>query len=390
MRQLRAWAMILAVMAEGACTDQRLEPPTMRFAHDRIAMVSPVDQPLWEVRDAAAVHGTVWVLASSAPFVRGFGPSNAWRRVFGHRGQGPSDLRFPHNLWTRQSPGPVLVWDPGSSRVLTYSSEGVLLSTLNAPTMASVRSDIGEVTFGHPFRALQVSSGIIVPHYDSGVNHGAELWNGQLLLLRADGTKPLVVLDFARELSGGSKPMDARFLVPVPLWDVCTDDRVAVLDPIARTVLIFSIGDTAPKAIALPWEPAPLGSQAQLAYVESMVRAELGDQGTSQEEISRHAHEAMKHAQDLFPINEPLGVDLKCAPGRVWLQEFDGTAHPLGYGTKWRTITIDRPVAQVSRVEFPTGFAPIRFSEAGALGLLTDPLGFQRVAQIEFSLGPAP
>lgn len=382
--------MVLAVMAEGACTDQRLEPSAVRFAHDRITMVSPVDQPLWEVRDAVDVQGTLWVLASSAPFVRGFGPSNAWLRTFGRRGQGPSDLRFPHNLWTRQSLGSVVVWDPGSSKVLTFSSEGALLSALNAPTMPSVRADIGEVTFGHPFRALRVSSGIIVPNYKSGVNHGAELWNGQLLLLREDGTEPLVVLDFARELSGGSQPLEARFLVPVPLWDVCADDRIAVLDPIARTLFIFSIGDTAPTAIALPWEPAPLGYHAQLAYVESMVRAELGDQGISQEEIRRHAHEAMKNAQDLFPKDEPLGVDLKCAAGRVWMQEFDSTAHPLGYGTKWRTIPIDRHRAQVSRVEFPTGFAPIRFSEVGALGLLTDSLGFQRVAQIEFSLGPAP
>ena len=233
-----------------------------------------------------------------------------------------------------------------------------------------------------------MSSGIIVPHYDSGVNHGAELWNGQLLLLREDGTEPVVVVDFARELSKGSKPPEARFLAPVPLWDVCENDRIAVLDPVARTLFIFSIGDTAPTVIALPWNPAPLASQAQLAYVESRVRAELGDQETSQEEIRRYAQEAVNRAQDLFPVYEPFSVDLKCAPGRVWMQEFDGTAHPLGYGTKWRTITIDRPVDQVSQVEFPTGFAPIRFSEGGALGLLTDSLGFQRVARIEFSLGP--
>lgn len=388
MKRLHGLAIVLAVMAEGSCADQRLESPAVRFAHNQITVVSPVDQPLWEVRDAVAVNGTVWVLASSAPFVRGFGPSNARLRAFGRRGQGPSDLRFPNNLWTRQSPGSVLVWDPGSARVLVFSSEGVLLSTRRAPIMASVRSDIGEVTFGHPFRALQVSSGIIVPHYDSGVNHGAELWNAQLLLLREDGTEPVVVLDFAQELPNGSKPPEARLLVPVPLWDVCEDDRIAVLDPIARTLFIFSIGDPAPNAIVLPWEPAPLASQAQLAYVESRVRAELGDQETSQDEIRRYAQETVNRAQDLFPIDEPLGVDLKCAPGRVWVQEFDGTAPPLGYGTKWRTITIDRPVAQVSRVEFPTGFAPIRFSDDGALGLLTDSLGFQRVAQITFSLGP--
>lgn len=379
----------LAVIAGLSCTDPHLEPSPVRLTRDRIVIVSPVDQPLWGVRDAVVSNGTVWTLGSTAPFVQVFGPSIGWHRTFGRQGQGPSDLRSPYNLWTRESSGSLSVWDPGSSRILKFSTAGMVLFTHNSPTVGTVRSDIEEVTFGHPFRALRLSSGIIVPRYKSGVNHGADLWNGQLLLLREGGTDPLVVLDFARELPGAATALAATFLVPVPLWDHCTEDRIAVLDPIAGTLFIFSIGDKLPTAIDLPWESVVLSSQARLAYVESRVRAELGDRDVSQEEIRRYALEAVNRVQDLFPSHEPLGVDLRCAPGRVWIQEFDATAHPLGYGTQWRMMSTDTAVSQVFRVAFPTGFTPLRFSEAGATGLLTDSLGFQRVAKIEFSLDPA-
>lgn len=50
------------------------------------------------------------------------------------------------------------------------------------------------------------------------------------------------------------------------------------------------------------------------------------------------------------------GRDLKCAPGKVWIQEFDRATHHLGYGPFWRTVSFDREPVTFSRVVFPPGF----------------------------------
>ena len=103
-------------------------------------------------------------------------------------------------------------------------------------------------------------------------------------------------------------------------------------------------------------------------------------------DVDRFATEALTSANGLFPSDQPLGVDLKCAQGRVWIQEFDGAANPFGYGAVWRTVDVESPEPTFARVEFPDDFSPLRFSQSGAIGVFKDSLGLQRVAEVELSL----
>ena len=81
-------------------------------------------------------------------------------------------------------------------------------------------------------------------------------------------------------------------------------------------------------------------------------------------------------------------------PGQVWIQEFDGASHPLGYGRFWRTVTFDRGSVTFSRVVFPADFQPHRISASRALGVVVDPEGCQHVATVSLQSlsrqGPQP
>ena len=377
---------VLGALAVLSCADPNAaEMPVVPIGDHSLSVVSPTESPLWEVRDVLDVDGTIWALTASAPFVHAFSPSGKLTSRFGSSGEGPGDFRFPHAVWPGQPNGVLTVWDQGFSAALTFSSRGSLLSSLRAPFLGAIRDDIATVTFGHPFRAVRVPGGFVAARYDSGVNHPNDLWNGSLLLVPDDGGDPRKLIDFALELPGASMGSLAALLVPVPLWDGCPDGRIAVLDPIARTLFLLDPADTRPEAresITLPWSSPPLNRDVRLDYMTSRIRSEVGDNGLSDAEILSAATEAVKRAEPVFPDEAPIGVDLKCAPGQVWIQEFDGAAHPLGYGRSWRTATLDRSPATFSRVIFPADFQPHSFSASRALGVVADPAGYHRVATV--------
>ena len=367
------------------------------IAEHSLHVLSRTDSPLWNVLDVLDLGGTVWALTASAPFVHGFGPTGELTARFGGAGEGPGEFRFPYALWPGQPSGALTVWDQGAFTASTFSSSGNLLSSLKSPVLGAIRADIATVTFGSPFRAVRVPGGIVATRYDSGVNHPNDLWNGSLLRVPDGGGDATELINFALELPGASMRSTAALLVPVPLWDGCPDGRIAVLDPVVRTLfLLHSAGDRPEEreAIALPWRSADLDSSVRVAYMNARIRAEIGDGDLTEPEILNAAKEAAENAETAFAGEAPIGVDLKCAPGKVWIQEFDRATHHLGYGPFWRTVSFDREPVTFSRVVFPPGFRPYRISASTALGVVAGPEGYQRVAAVALPLfsrqGPPP
>ena len=79
----------------------------------------------------------------------------------------------------------------------------------------------------------------------------------------------------------------------------------------------------------------------------------------------------------------PLAVDIKCSAGRVWMQEYDGAAHPLGYSQSWNAVTLsDGGTSAYSEVILPSAFQLFRVSDSHLLGVVTDGMDLQRVASI--------
>ena len=395
MKRLLPWFVISMVVAGSSCdpgTD--LEWPVIPLGPLSLTVVSAAEDPLWEVRDVLAHDGTIWALTASAPYVHGFAPTGELTTRFGTSGDGPGEFRFPSAVWPGKTPGSLTVWDPGSFSAFTFSRYGALLSSLRAPVPGAIRSDIASVTFGDPFRAVRVAGGLVTARYESGVNHGTDLWNGRLVRIPDDGDDPQILIDFATELPGAAVRPAGSLLAPVPLWDGCPDGRIAVLDPVARTLLMLDPDGSVREALALPWDLAPLDGDTRIAYMTARVRSEVEDAGVSEAEIVSHATEAARSAAEMFPVEEPLGVDLKCATGTVWIREFDATSHPLGFGPLWRTVSFGGETPTLSRIVFPSGFDPYRITESLAIGVLLDPVGLQRVATVSLPQssrrGPSP
>lgn len=384
----------LALAASSCDRPGTVDLPIIPIGPLSLTVVAPAEDPLWEVRDVLAHDGTIWALTASAPYVHGFAPSGELTTRFGITGDGPGEFRFPSAVWPGKSPGSLTVWDSGSYSALTFSGYGALLSFRHAPSLGAIRSDIASVTFGDPFRATRVPGGLVAAHYPSGVNHGTDLWNGRLVRIPDDGGAARLLFDFAMELPGAALRPPRSLLAPVPLWDGCPDGRIAVLDPVARTLFMLDPDGDVGEAITLSWHADLLDDNERIAYMTALVRSEVEDGSVSEAEIVRYATDAARNAVEMFAEEEPFGVDLKCAPRRVWIREFEGSGHALGYGPLWRTVNFDEEVPTFSRIVFPPHFSPYRINETHAFGVLLDSVGLQRVATVSLPLfsrqGPSP
>lgn len=156
-----------------------------------------------------------------------------------------------------------------------------------------------------------------------------------------------------------------------------------MLDPIALALHLLGPGEGEAEAIQLPWEPTTLRKTDKFSYLRFQIEAEARGEGADAATIDRVAESAFAQAEDYFPTEAPAGVDLKCAPDRVWIQEFDGDSHPLGYGPHWRAVRLDGSAPRFARVSFPPGFQPVRVSGSRMLGVVTDSVSLQRLAQVD-------
>lgn len=361
------------------------DAPMIEIGEEALRLVSPADDALWEVRDILEHRGTVWALTASAPFVHGFTPGGGRIAAFGTAGEGPGEFQFPHGLWPGDSEGTLTVWDVGRSKAQTVSSSGELLESRALADPGVIRADIRTVTFGDPFRIFREGDAMLMGRYDSGVSSGDDLWRGKLVrAYEKRGAAEELVVDFGRDLPGAQhRPRAPSVLTPVPLWDGCPDGRVAVLDPLERTLHMFGPGQTGPEVIPLPWKPAELQRVEKFRYLKHQLTAELRNQDVPESEIDRIARSILVDAEGMFPREAPIGVDLRCSRDRVWIQEFDSDAHPLGYGPRWRTVSRHDPAPRFAQVSFPAGFLPYRITDSRAVGVVTDPVSLQHLATVD-------
>lgn len=388
----RACVVALFLVGGSSCAaEPPVDLPLLETGAESMTVLSPGDGSLWDVRDVLEADGVYWVLKASPPFLHVFDERGREVANFGTAGEGPGELRYPRALWPGDAGGAVTVWDAGSRSALTFSTDGRLLSSQGMPRLGGMRADIETVTFGHPFRLFRESGATVLGQFDSGVNRGSDLWNGRLVRVDDNGSDeprtPVgdIVVDFAEDLAGaaGRTSPQAPGLVPVPLWDGCPDGRIAVLDPIALSLHLLGPGAGEAEAIRLPWEPATLRTTDKFSYLRFQIEAEARGEGADAATIDRVAESAFSQAEDYFPTEAPAGVDLKCAPGHVWIQEFDGDSHPLGYGPRWHTVRLDGTEPRFARVSFPPGFQPVRVSNSGMLGVVTDSVSLQRLAHVD-------
>lgn len=380
MRQIVSRSAMLPLLLCSCDGTPDAKPVTIGIDPDQMAWESPGGD-LWDIADVMEKGGLVWVLTSADPLVHGFRRGEE-AVAFGRHGDGPNEVRSALALVDRGATGEITLWDAATRLYRTFSETGMLVSTWDAGRLGAVRGDIDIVTFGDPLRVATYGEGTVRAEYREAVTWAPDLWTGGLARFNYDGGVEHVV-DFM-ELRGAPRDDQSagRFLAPVPLWDVCPDDRIALLDPIARHVYLVGASWETRDSLAVPWEVRPLTRDDRMGYLRGQMEAELQGQQVGPE-IRLMLERAEAESRDQFAPSTPLGVDLRCAAGRVWIQEFDGESSPLGHGRFWWTVSLTGQEPGYTRVTLPGGFRPYRISDSRMLGVVTDTLGLQRVASIE-------
>ena len=344
-------------------------------------------EQLWGVRDVVRSGNAIWVLTETEPFLRAYSVSGRLLAEFGSLGEGPGELRNPRAVSAAASDDGVVVWDLATGSRPVFTANGTLLSSAPVPNVRRrARMDIGSVTFGDPFRVAESDGGSLVVDYGTGPNLPDDMWSGTIVRVAADGSEPLALVDFDADLEGAaSRTTTLMGLAPVPLWDRCPDGGIAVLDPVAAHLRLFGPDGSSEEPVPLPWAPRVLLPEELLGYIRARMQAETREQDVSAAEIEQAAAEAVANAGDMLPSETPLAVDLLCSGDRVWVQEYDGLAHPMGYGRAWWSVYVDAAAGRdggVERVIFPERFAPFQFTDSMAIGIVTDAMDLQRVAVV--------
>lgn len=376
----RGVGVVLTLLA-GACAELRgADQSSVRIDSDQITWES-ADGELWGIVDVLERGGVVWVLTSAAPLVHGLQRGEEVV-TFGRLGEGPDELRSARALLDLGDAGEITIWDPATRLYRTFSTTGSLVSNRDAGSMSAVLRNIGLVTFGDALRVAATPKGTVRVEYRGAVSSGGDLWTGRLARF-GDGGGAEHLVDFMDLRGASHEDRSARsILVPVPLWDLCPDGRIALLDPVARYLYLFGSSWPQRDSMYVPWEVEPLSRSDRRGYLAGQLEAELQGEDIGDSEIEAMLEGAEQGTRNQFAISAPLGVDIKCSAGRVWVQEFDSGAHPLGLGRRWWTIALAGEVPVFSQVILPAGFRPYRISDSQMLGVVTDSLDMQRVASI--------
>ena len=371
----------LALAFAGCAEERSSDPALISIDSDEVTWES-TEGALWGIADVLARDGMIWVLSPVEPFVHGL-QYGAEMVAFGTQGDGPGEFRSATALLPLGAVGEITVWDAASRLYRTFAADGLPVANRDAGEVGTVRGNIDVVTFGDPLRvAVTAEGGTVRGEFAGAVMWGSDLWTATLVHTGADGNVERLV-DFG-DLHGAfhEEVRTRSVLVPVPLWDACPDGSVVVLDPMAR--FLYRIDSTWEErdSLFVPWDVPPLTRADRISYLKGQLNAELQGRRVEDGEMEAMLARAEEGGRDQFPASAPLAVDLKCSEGRVWMQEYDGAAHPLGFSQTWRTVALAGDTQPYSEVTLPPAFQLFRVSDEHLLGVLTDDMDLQRVASI--------
>jgi len=371
----------LALAFAGCAEDRRSDPALISLDSGEVTWES-TEGALWGIADVLAGDRMIWVLSPVEPFVHGL-QYGAEMVAFGTQGDGPGEFRSATALLPLGEAGEITVWDAASRLYRTFAADGLWVANRGAGEVGTVRGDIDVVTFGDPLRvAVTAEGGTVRGEFAGAVMWGSDLWTATLVRTTADGNVERLV-DFG-DLHGAfhEEVRTRSVLVPVPLWDACPDGTVVVLDPMAR--FLYRIDSTWEErdSLFVPWDVPPLTRADRISYLKGQMNAELQGQRVEASDMEAMLARAEEGGRDRFPAAAPLAVDLECSEGRVWMQEYDGASHPLGFSQTWRTVALTGNTHSYSEVILPPAFQLFRVSGSHLLGVVTDDMDLQRVASI--------
>jgi hypothetical protein len=341
-----------------------------------------LEDTIFSVRSLFAADSLLWTLSSSSPFVHAVGLDGSVRTSMGRRGSGPGELLNPHALFVPEDGDDLVVWDAGRRTLVKLSQTGEPLGASEVEVRSGwVREDMRTVSYGEDNKLLPFGPGYVLQVDPHGLARTADYLRSRLVFVDSRGAGSDVLVDFDTLFRHHREDLGAATdLVPIPLWSVCGRDTLVVLDPFEETLLFFDGNGDRLAARDIRRPRRALSTTEIRGYVRHLLSEELryanaedtGDMDDVADAIARRERARFGQAA-------PPAVALLCDDrGRVWLNRFSLTDHPLGFSREWDVIG-DEPLT----VRFPGGFRPHAIRGATAFGVTTDDLDVERIARVD-------
>ena len=377
---------IFAPLIAAACTDSGERTDTGLLLVDT-SMIAFQDDSATSVIVDLAVDGVggVWTLSATSPFIRYYDPAGKLLDTLGRAGMGPGELNNPWSIMAVNDPArPVRVWDTGTRRIVALGTGSVEPSSVPAVSSGMIRGDIRSVSFGRPNMMRRLGRGYALQVHSGQTTQTSDHWRSILVYLDSAGVIRDTISDF-RTLGGDDQPIHVA-LAPIPLWTVCGDSTVVVVDPETSRIRWFTPSGDPIRLVPIDSTRRDVTDDDLRPYLRHVIQGEAraNNSALAPGEADVAIQRVLDQARQRFATVAPPAVDVLCDDhGRVWLEDFSTADHPLGYGRTWRVYGTGRSETVVT---FPGGFAPQHVTGDRAIGVMTDSLDVQRVATVRFRL----
>jgi hypothetical protein len=385
MRNCVTLAVTLAAVVVCACDAPEITPET-RSTVPELTLLDA--DSLFEAVDAfVASSGHIWVLSKYQPYVHLFDSAGTYLRGFGRYGRGPNELLVPRNFVGEASGSQVVeIWDAGRRQVVRFTPGGEMVDYIDLPVgTGHILGELASSSFGDLGRALRVADGYVLDTYEKHVRVGNDMWAGRLTFTGPNGQ--------TRGSASLSDPPRARpdspifeVFQPIPLWTVCANGSVAVVDAERHAVRWIDAEGATIRRDTLRLEDNQITKSDIERYVA--LRA-AGVAGGNRRQVDTSSPAARAQiAQTVADLAKELPkrappVRARCDPdNQVWVQQFSTESDARGYGPRWRRL--DNRSADVL-INFRPGFAPLHFGRRIIVGVHTDSLHSAKAGYMHYA-----
>lgn len=375
-----------AACAGGDTTDAAGRLASVTIPADSIHVLGTSIQ-IADIRDILpSSDGVAWVINSRDPFFVGFSPEGSVRHEWGRRGQGPQEFRSPAALVLHPESGDVWVYDrsgPRNSLIRVSKPDSAWTEVpLPADSLPSARLLYSHFAGSEVSRLWIEGSGdaFLFARSRPQTREVLRLWESDLVAVNSAGTSFRSVLPIGDLVGDASVRYDsASFLLPYPLWSVCSHDRsFALYDPLQNTVRRFGADVSEGTALRLPPERLTMVTREEVFRMA--IRREFMNASTPPDTAALKAEfeSAWQAVSPQFAKVFPEYVGLQCAAdGSIWLQLFDVDSPRLGLGNEWLRVG---PDGAYGAYKLPEEFTPIRFVGDRIWGVMRDEVGVASAA----------
>ena len=216
--------------------------------------------------------------------------------------------------------------------------------------------------------------------YSGEVSSSGALWSGRLTYIPESqtGQDTLLTYDQLR-----SEPYQAglQLFASAPLWTVCNDEYIAVLNPTDSVVTRLDTGGKA-GSVKIPIALRPLTPDVVETWVDHRLELALSEENVEVDPATLAAirqealTEAMGAAAEVQPPTKILCDD----EGRLWVQGFSVELDLQGYGREWAVFENEQLAASVT---LPPRVWPLYLNREDIIAVWKDDFDVERLVQLE-------